>query len=290
MKPVKTFQIGEETLDIKDQTAREKIEKLNGFETVIDPDTGRAVGYKTTAGGNTVFPIPTLYDATGNNSDGAMSQKAVTDAIQPLSNKIQSFEDTKSEIASSGLGVALGLAISNTWAQIVAKLKTVVNRGAVNATISTSGGSYTIPEGFHNGSGKVTGPTLAKLVGSNVTLNSASSLLSGVTAYGKDGTKYTGTNDGYSAGYSAGQASMPKLYKKTINVTTTLTSYTLDISPTWIIGWSSNGYVYYYTKTMSAPRYNFGAGSSSAYWTVSGNKIQIKGINNALGTFEFVYG
>lgn len=193
MKPVKIFQIGEETLDIKDQTAREKIEKLNGFETVIDPDTGRAVGYKTTAGGNTVFPIPTLYDATGNNSDGAMTQKAVTDAIQPLSNKIQSFEDTKSEIASSGLGVALGLAISNTWAQIVAKLKTVVNRGAVNATISTSGGSYTIPEGFHNGSGKVTGPTLSKLIGNDVSLEDSASLLSDVTAYGKNGTKYTGT-------------------------------------------------------------------------------------------------
>lgn len=193
MKPVKTFQIGEETLDIKDQTAREKIEKLNGFETVIDPDTGRVVGYKTTAGGNTVFPIPILYDDTGNNLDGAMTQKAVTEVIQPLSNKIQSFENTKSEIASSGLGVALGLAVSNTWAQIVAKLKTVVNRGAVNATISTSGGSYTIPEGFHNGSGKVTGPTLASLIGTNVSLESAASLLSGVTAYGKNGTKYTGS-------------------------------------------------------------------------------------------------
>lgn len=113
--------------------------------------------------------------------------------LNSLDSKIQSFEDTKSEIASSGLGVALGLAISNTWAQIVAKLKTVVNRGAVNATISTSGGSYTIPKGFHNGSGKVTGPSLSNLIGTDVSLTDMASLLNGVTAYGKNGIKYTGT-------------------------------------------------------------------------------------------------
>lgn len=95
---------------------------------------------------------------------------------------------------ASGLGTALGLIASNTWAQIVAKLKTVVNRGAWNGTISASGGNVTVPAGYHNGSGKVTGPTLAALVGTGVNLASAASLLSGVTAYGKNGTKYTGTH------------------------------------------------------------------------------------------------
>ena len=71
---------------------------------------------------------------------------------------------------------------------------TMPNNGAVTGSITTSGGSYTIPAGYHNGSGKVTGPTLAALVkNSNVTLNNASNLLSGVTAYGKDGVKYTGS-------------------------------------------------------------------------------------------------
>ena len=32
---------------------------------------------------------------------------------------------------------------------------TMVNRGAVTGTISTKAGQYTIPEGYHNGSGKV---------------------------------------------------------------------------------------------------------------------------------------
>ena len=39
---------------------------------------------------------------------------------------------------------------------------TMTNRGAVSGSISTSGGTYTIPAGYHNGSGKVTGATFTK--------------------------------------------------------------------------------------------------------------------------------
>lgn len=69
----------------------------------------------------------------------------------------------------------------------------MTNNGAVAGTISSSGGTYTVPAGYHNGSGKVTGPTLAALVGTNVTLASAGNLLTGNTAYGENGTKYTGS-------------------------------------------------------------------------------------------------
>ncbi len=119
---------------------------------------------------------------------------SLNENITALETKITSFEQTKSEIVASGLGTALGLIASNTWAQIVAKLKNVVNRGAWNGSISASGGNVTVPAGYHNGSGKVTGPTLAALVGTGVNLASAASLLSSVTAYGKNGTKYTGTH------------------------------------------------------------------------------------------------
>ena len=70
---------------------------------------------------------------------------------------------------------------------------TMPNKGAVTGSISSSGGTYTIPAGYHNGSGKVTGPTLEALVGTNVTLENAANLLTGHTAYGKNGTKYTGS-------------------------------------------------------------------------------------------------
>ena len=47
------------------------------------------------------------------------------------------------------------------------KSGTMPNRGAVTHTITTQGGSYTIPAGYHNGSGKVTA-NFANLVASNI--------------------------------------------------------------------------------------------------------------------------
>lgn len=47
------------------------------------------------------------------------------------------------------------------------KTGTMPNRGAVTNTITTQGGSYTIPAGYHNGSGKVTA-NFANLVPQNV--------------------------------------------------------------------------------------------------------------------------
>ena len=87
----------------------------------------------------------------------------------------------------------MNLTTSSTIASVASTINGVANKGAWTGSITSSGGSITVPKGYHNGSGKVTGPTLATLVGSNVTLISAGSLLSGVTAYGKDGTKYTGS-------------------------------------------------------------------------------------------------
>ena len=42
---------------------------------------------------------------------------------------------------------------------------TMANNGAISGSITTSGGSYTIQAGYHNGSGKITGPTLGGLIG-----------------------------------------------------------------------------------------------------------------------------
>ena len=105
--------------------------------------------------------------------------------------KQEGINQTKVGTAATG-DVLEGKTFTNS--STVGATGTMPNNGAVTDTITTSGGSYTIPAGYHNGSGKVTGPTLAALVKkSNVTLNNASNLLSGVTAYGKDGVKYTGS-------------------------------------------------------------------------------------------------
>ena len=119
---------------------------------------------------------------TGNGSDNAAYRNQ---------GKQEGINQTK-----VGTAVAANVLEGKTFtnSSTVGATGTMKNNGAVTGTITTSGGSYTIPAGYHNGSGKVTGPTLAALVkNSNVTLNNASNLLSGVTAYGKDGVKYTGS-------------------------------------------------------------------------------------------------
>ena len=78
---------------------------------------------------------------------------------------------------------------------------TMANRGAVTNTITTQGGSYTIPSGYHSGSGKVTasfsnlsagniksGVNIGGVVGDFPTLNNGTG-----TLYHKDQLNYEGT-------------------------------------------------------------------------------------------------
>lgn len=66
---------------------------------------------------------------------------------------------------------------------------TMSNRGNVSQSLN-AGGSYTIPKGYHNGSGKVTANSLASQTGGATTNDG--DVLTGKT-YWKDGTKRTGT-------------------------------------------------------------------------------------------------
>ena len=65
---------------------------------------------------------------------------------------------------------------------------TMPNRGAVTQTLN-AGGSYTIPAGYHNGSGKVTAASLSSQTPGTAT---AAQILSGKTAW-VNGKKITGT-------------------------------------------------------------------------------------------------
>ena len=65
---------------------------------------------------------------------------------------------------------------------------TMKNRGAVTSSLN-AGASYTIPAGYHNGSGKITANSLASQTSGTAT---ASQILSGQTAW-INGAKVTGT-------------------------------------------------------------------------------------------------
>ena len=92
---------------------------------------------------------------------------------------------------SSGDGDATAnqiLSGKTAWVKGSKVMGTMPNRGAVTQTLK-AGGSYTIPEGYHNGKGKITVSSLSSQTDGTAT---ASQILSGKTAW-VDGKKITGT-------------------------------------------------------------------------------------------------
>jgi len=76
----------------------------------------------------------------------------------------------------------------------------MANNGAISKTLN-AGQSYTVPAGYHNGSGKVTANSLASQTQATAV---AGDILTGKTAW-VNGQKLTGTNKGYEAGYNDGK-------------------------------------------------------------------------------------
>ena len=70
------------------------------------------------------------------------------------------------------------------------KAGTMPNRGAVNQSLTTNGASYTVPDGYHNGAGKVT---------ANITNLTAANVRSGQTVGGVAGT-FSSTTSAPTAG------------------------------------------------------------------------------------------
>lgn len=109
----------------------------------------------------------TIYGSTKieNGGTGATTAEAAREnlgaasqtELDELKTLMQSFEDTKADIVGSGLGTALGMSTGDTWADIVADIEGVANNGAISKTItpSSSAQSYTIPKGYHSGTGKL---------------------------------------------------------------------------------------------------------------------------------------
>ena len=117
---------------------------------------------------------------------------------------------------------------------------TMPNQGAKTASLNC-GGSYTIPKGYHNGSGKVTANSLSSQTSANAT---AKDIVSGKTAW-VNGNKITGTATIESLGglvYKTGSVSVPK-GSGTVSVN-------VGFEPSVVIlvgtsGWNYNYYIDY---------------------------------------------
>ena len=68
------------------------------------------------------------------------------------------YETARNRIVNSALGVALGLTSDSEILDVAVTIEGVVDNGAISKTFTANSTTqtYTIPKGYHNGSGKIT--------------------------------------------------------------------------------------------------------------------------------------
>ena len=156
---------------------------------------------------------------TGGGGSGTGSDECTATADDVLKGKTYVGSDTDDEAGTGSLELTGTAADSQvlsgqTYYNTDAKAKrtgSMANRGAVNQELN-AGGSYTIPAGYHNGSGKVTANALSGQTSGTAT---AADILSGKTAW-VNGSKVTGSMANQGAKTSSlncgGSYTIPKGY------------------------------------------------------------------------------
>lgn len=128
-----------------------------------------------------VYGNEVKFDLTGDTltKDKALKGYTFHDANGDPQTGACEFDVDSSDVTAK---VAEVLAGKTYAAQGAVKTGTMPNNGAVNGTISTKAGVYNVPQGYHDGSGKVqiASAEQAKLIGSNIR--------QGVTILGVEGT------------------------------------------------------------------------------------------------------
>ena len=131
-----------------------------------------------------IYGGETLIDLTGDTVDAAHLLTGYTahDKSGAVITGTNTFDSDTSEDTAA---VAEILAGKTAHARGAALTGTMPNNGAVSGTISTKAGQYTVPQGYHDGSGKVgiSSTEQAKIIAGNIK--------SGVQILGVTGT-YTG--------------------------------------------------------------------------------------------------
>lgn len=155
------------------------------------------------------YTIPKGYHSGSGKVTITLEEKSVTptkeaQTITPTSGKVLSkvsvaaipdaYQDVTNVDATAANVLAGKIIVDATGAEIEG---TMPNNGAKTSELS-AGGSYTIPAGYHNGSGKVTAKTLASQTDGTAT---AVEILNGETAW-VGGVKVTGSmaNNGATSG------------------------------------------------------------------------------------------
>lgn len=164
---------------------------------IINEMPGGVALNTTTAGAGDILSGKTAYNGEGNLLTGSMTnQGAITTTTSyggsytiPAGYHNGSGKVTGGSFSFSGNAAAAQVLSGYTFygSNGTQQTGSMTNRGTITTTTSY-GGSYTIPAGYHSGSGKVTGGTFS--FGGNAAVGD---VRSGKTFYSNSGTKQTGT-------------------------------------------------------------------------------------------------
>lgn len=131
---------------------------------------------------------------------------------------------------------------------------TMANRGAVKSSLN-AGQSYTVPAGYHNGTGRIAANTLASQTAANAT---AANISAGATAW-VNGVKITGSGADntthYNSGYNAGANSVNKSASGSFVATATVKKINCGFRPSKVVIINSNagrGDIIIYDTRISA--------------------------------------
>ena len=132
-----------------------------------------------------------LANSINNKTGSSLTSNSTVDEMTVAINSIKTLEQATADANATAGNILVDKTAYVNGAKITG---TMPNKGAVTASLNC-GGSYTIPAGYHNGSGKVTANSLASQTSANATTGD---ILKNKTAW-VNGSKITGAMPNLSA-------------------------------------------------------------------------------------------
>ena len=132
-----------------------------------------------------------LANSINNKTGSSLTSNSTVDEMTVAINSIKTLEQATADANATASNILVDKTAYVNGAKVTGIMP---NKGAITASLNC-GGSYTIPAGYHNGSGKVTANSLASQTSANAT---AGDILKNKTAW-VNGSKLTGTMPNLSA-------------------------------------------------------------------------------------------